>query len=225
MSKNVFEVDNLNLSFKDGVAKRKIFDGAKASFESEKVYAIMGRSGSGKSSFISIISGLIQADESTIKYNDIEISPKDMTEFRKENIALIFQDYNLIEYLSPIQNINLATSIQLNEKLESGFVSYLLELVEISEVNAKKNVAKLSGGEKQRVAIARALSTDSPILLADEPTGNLDEENEKNIIKLFKKIAKESNKIVVIVTHSPEIAKQCDEVYMIEGCEFVSGTL
>ncbi len=216
-----FEISNLDLAFNDGSIERQIFRNANITFESGKVYGVMGRSGSGKSSFISVISGLLKPGQVVLKYNDTEIDYKDMTKFRKDNIAMVFQDYNLIDYLSPVQNINVAASVQAKEKLEADFISYLLDLVGISIVNSKKSVSKLSGGEKQRVAIARALSVDTPIILTDEPTGNLDIENEKVVMELFKKIATDSEKIVIVVTHSQEVAKLCDHVFKIEECEFV----
>ncbi len=219
---NNFEISNLDLAYNDGTVVREIFKSASINFESGKVYGIMGRSGSGKSSFISVISGLLAPNNVSINYNGEEINYKHMTSFRKENIAMVFQDYNLIDYLSPIQNISIASSVQVKEKLEADFISYLLDLVGISIVNSRKAVNKLSGGEKQRVAIARALSADAPIILTDEPTGNLDEENEIVVMNLFKKIAVESNKIIIVVTHSNEVADMCDAVYRIEDRGFVN---
>ncbi|MFV0424971.1 MAG: ABC transporter ATP-binding protein [Bacilli bacterium] len=221
---SVFEIKDLNLSFRDGDIVRQLFENASVKFESGKVYAVMGRSGSGKSSFISVISGLIKANNVCIEYDGKRVDDN-MLKFRKENISMVFQDYNLIDYLSPIQNIHVASTAQLKTKLEKNFIQYLLDLVGINIMNAKKPVSKLSGGEKQRVAIARALSIDCPILLADEPTGNLDVENEVSVMKLFNKIAKESNKIVIIVTHSNDVAKECDVVYRLEDGGFRNVTL
>ncbi len=218
---SVFEIKDLDLSFRDGEIVRQLFNGAHAKFEAGKVYAVMGRSGSGKSTFISVISGLIKANNVCIEYDGNRVD-QNMLKFRKENISMVFQDFNLIDYLSPVQNINVASTAQLKTRLEKNFISYLLDLVGISSINAKKPVSKLSGGEKQRVAIARALSIDCPILLADEPTGNLDVENEDTVIEIFKKVAKESNKIVIIVTHSKEVADQCDEIYRIENGGFIN---
>ncbi len=216
---SVFEIKELDLSFRDGDIIRELFNQATVKFEAGNVYAVMGRSGSGKSSFISVISGLIKANNVCIEYNGNRVD-SNMQAFRKQNISMVFQDYNLIDYLSPVQNINVASTAQLKTKLEKNFISYLLDLVGISEVNSKKSVSKLSGGEKQRVAIARALSIDCPILLADEPTGNLDVENEVAVMDIFKKIAKDSNKIVIIVTHSMDVAEQCDKIFRIDNRGF-----
>lgn len=221
---SVFEIKNLELSFNDGGIVRQLFNNASARFEAGNVYAVMGRSGSGKSSFISVISGLIKANNVCVEFDGNRVDGN-MHAFRKNNISMVFQDYNLIEYLSPIQNINVASTAQLKTRLEKNFVTYLLDLVGISQVNAKKSVSKLSGGEKQRVAVARALSIDCPILLADEPTGNLDVENEIAVMEIFKKVAKESNKIVIIVTHSMDVAKQCDKIYRIENGGFSDVTV
>ncbi len=213
---SVFEISALELSFRDGDIVRQLFDQANVKFESGEIYAIMGRSGSGKSSFISVVSGLIKPNNAVITYDGKNVE-NDMLNFRRENIAMVFQDHNLIEYLSPIQNISMAIEAQKRGKAEKDFIIYLLDLVGITNINAKKSVSKLSGGEKQRVAVARALAVDSPIILADEPTGNLDIENEKVVMDLFKKVAKESNKIVIIVTHSNEVAEQCDHILRIEN--------
>ncbi len=220
-----FEVNNLDLVYDDGSVSREIFNDANIEFESGKVYGIMGRSGSGKSSFISVVSGLLHPNNVSIKYDGNDIPYNHMTKFRKENIAMVFQEYNLIDYLSPVQNISIAASVQIKEKLEQDFVTYLLDLVGISLVNSKKAVSKLSGGEKQRVAIARALSVNTPIILTDEPTGNLDEENEVSVMKLFRKIAEESDKIVIVVTHSKEVAEMCDYVYKINDRGFINVTV
>ncbi len=215
---SVFEINSLELSFRDGDIVRQLFEGTSVKFESGKIYAVMGRSGSGKSSFISVVSGLIKPNNVEIKYDDKNVE-SNMIQFRREKIAMVFQDHNLVEYLSPIQNISMAIEAQTKNKAEKKFILYLLDLVGISSVNASKAVSKLSGGEKQRVAVARALAVDTSIVLADEPTGNLDLENEKIVMELFKKVATESDKIVIIVTHSQEVAEQCDEILKIEGKE------
>ncbi len=218
-----YSISNLNLSYIDGEMRRIIFEDAEASFEEGNLYAIMGRSGSGKSSLLSVLTGLQKADTSEIMFNGEEIVEKNFAQFRRDNVAIIFQNYNLIEYLSPMQNITVALSIRKGSQQNSNdYIGYLLDLVDISEQNIKKKVSKLSGGEKQRVAIARALGVDADIIIADEPTGNLDVENEKKVIELFKKIAREHNKIVVIVTHSAEVAKECDTVIWIKDRKLVA---
>lgn len=217
---NKFEVNNLDLSYSDGNLNRVIFQDANVSFESGKVYAIMGRSGSGKSSFISIISGLLKPNKANISYNGQIIPFDKMLDFRKNNISIVFQDFNLIDYLSPVQNIQVTLNVQSKRKVEKEFINYLLDLVGISPINSRKSVNKLSGGEQQRVAIARALSVELPILLADEPTGNLDVENEAAVLELFKKIAVESDIIVILVTHSTEVSQLCDHTYYIEDLGF-----
>ena len=169
-------------------------------FECGKFYAIIGKSGAGKSTLLSLLAGLDEPDSGL----DEDISKTGYTNHRKNHICLVFQNYNLIDYLTPLENVRLVNS--------KASPSILLDLgLEQSQIN--RSVMKLSGGQQQRVAIARALTSSAPIILADEPTGNLDSDTASEIIDILKARAKERNKCVIVVTHSKEVADAADVVY------------
>ena len=173
--------------------------------------AITGESGSGKSTLLNVISGIDSYEDGEMYINGEETSyysKEDWELYRKEKIGFIFQNYNLIDYLSPIENIRLV-----NKKASEGI---LIELG-LDEKQIRRNVMKLSGGQQQRVAIARALVSEAPIILADEPTGNLDRATAGEIIEMLKKLAKERNKCVIVVTHSKEVADAADVILELSG--------
>lgn len=173
-------------------------------FECGKFYAIIGKSGAGKSTLLSLLAGLDEPDSGEILFEGEDISKTGYTNHRKNHICLVFQNYNLIDYLTPLENVRLVNS--------KASPSILLDLgLEQSQIN--RSVMKLSGGQQQRVAIARALVSSAPIILADEPTGNLDSDTASEIIDILKARAKERNKCVIVVTHSKEVADAADVVY------------
>ena len=147
--------------------------------------------------------GLDSPSDGQILYNGQEIEKTGLSAHRKDNVAFIFQSYNLIDYLTPKENVALTSKLP---------PMPILERVGITEEESKRNILKLSGGQQQRVAIARALASDAKVILADEPTGNLDEDTASEITAILKECAHQMNKCVVIVTHSNELAKQADVV-------------
>ena len=173
-----------------------------------KFYAIIGKSGAGKSTLLSLLAGLDSPDKGYIKVQGKDIAETGYTNHRKSNIALVFQSYNLIDYLSPLENIRLVN--------KNADPQMLLDLG-LSEEEINRNVLKLSGGQQQRVAIARALVSEAPIILADEPTGNLDEDTANEIIALLKKYALEMNKCVIVVTHSYNLTEMADAVLQLKS--------
>ena len=172
-------------------------------FEQGKFYAIIGKSGTGKSTLLSLLAGLDSPDTGQILFKNNNIKEKGHSYHRKNNISLVFQNYNLIDYLTPLENIRLVN--------KNASEDILLELG-LDKSQTRRNVMKLSGGQQQRVAIARALVSEAPIILADEPTGNLDDVTAGEIIDILKKLAMERNKCVIVVTHSKEVAKAADIV-------------
>lgn len=186
---------------------KKILDQASYGFESGKMYAILGPSGSGKTTFLSLLAGLDAPVKGEILYKGKNILEQGLNHHRRENIALVFQSYNLIDYLTPKENVMLGGK---------GKPEELLEAVGIAKEDWNRKVLQLSGGQQQRVAIARALASQAQVLLADEPTGNLDEETAKEVIELLMKTAHERNKCVIIVTHSKAVAEASDEVVLIK---------
>ena len=182
-----------------------------ASFEEGIFYAIVGASGSGKTTFLSLLAGLDRPVSGNILYQGEDIRKKGLNYHRRHHISLVFQNYNLIDYLTAEENVRLGGDKNAEE---------LLGQMGIPREDWKRNVMQLSGGQQQRVAIARALASEARVLLADEPTGNLDESTAGEIIELLKKTAHQMGKCVIVVTHSRQLAEEADEVL-----EISQGTL
>ncbi|WP_195268041.1 ABC transporter ATP-binding protein [Eubacterium sp. 1001713B170207_170306_E7] len=176
--------------------------------ETGKMYAILGPSGSGKTTLLSLAGGLDSPTEGRILFNGKPVEKFGLEKHRKRNISLIFQNYNLIDYMNAAENVRLSAK---------GSPAGLLTSLGLTDEEVKRNVLKLSGGQQQRVAIARALASPAPIILADEPTGNLDRETARDITAILKRSAHESGKCVIIVTHSNAVAKEADIVFKIKN--------
>ena len=170
-------------------------------FEPGKFYSIIGESGAGKSTLLSLLAGLDSPVEGSILFQGDDIRKKGYSYHRMHHISLVFQNYNLIDYLSPLENIRLVNK-------QAG-KDILLELG-LNQDQIKRNVLQLSGGQQQRVAIARSLVSEAPVILADEPTGNLDPKTARDIIDLLRSLAHERGKCVIVVTHSKEVAQASD---------------
>ena len=206
---SVLSLNNISFSYdKTPVIKDVSYD-----FEKGKMYCITGKSGAGKTTLLSLLSGLAKADNGDILYDGNNIKKIDRYKIRSKYIGVIFQSYNLITKYTAIENVVLSMDIagvsKVNKKQKA---LELLSKVGLDENEAKRRVLKLSGGQQQRVAIARALSYDPEIILADEPTGNLDSETQSEIIKIFKHLAEEG-KCVILVSHSKSVANMCDECF------------
>ena len=188
-------------------------------FETGKVYCIMGRSGAGKTTLLSLLSALATPDSGTICYDGKDIRTIDRYTFRSKYIGVIFQSFNLITKFTAMENVMLSMDIAgVKGKSKKERALELLESVGLDEEEANRRVLKLSGGQQQRVAIARALSYDPRIILADEPTGNLDGETQDEIMSIFRSLAEEG-KCVILVSHSPQVAAQCDVTYELKKVE------
>ena len=184
-------------------------------FKKGVMYAILGSSGSGKTTLLSLLAGLDVPVEGTVCVAGEDILQRGLNAHRKDHVSLVFQNYNLIDYLTPVENVKLGGKVDAEE---------LLAQMGIDEAQRKRNVMQLSGGQQQRVAIARALASKAPILLADEPTGNLDEDTANEIISIFQKLAHEQEKCVVVVTHSRELAEQADIVLRLKKGKIADDT-
>lgn len=208
----ILEVKNINYFYQDGDAKRYILKDISCGFERGKFYTILGESGSGKTTFLSLLSALDEPKSGEVFYDSEDIKKIGLESYRRNKVGIIFQSYNLIPYMTGIENVRVAMSITENKLPENQVeVAYnLLDYIGIDKTKADRTVNKLSGGEQQRIAIARSLATNVDVILADEPTGNLDEDMENEIVEIFKKLAHEHNKCVIVVTHSHDIAKQSD---------------
>lgn len=214
----ILEAKDLNYFYQDGEQRRYILKDTSISFEKGKFYTILGQSGSGKTTLLSLLSALDSPHAGTVLFNGEDIKKIGYENYRRNNIGIIFQSYNLIPTFTAVENVLVPMSITENELPEDAkTVAYnLLDYIGIVKSKADRYVNKLSGGEQQRVAIARALATNVELILADEPTGNLDEEMEQEIIDIFKKLAHEHQKCVIVVTHSNEIAEQSDQAFRLQ---------
>ena len=216
----LLETKAVDYYYQDGDQRRYILKETSVSFEKGRFYAILGQSGSGKTTFLSLISALDSPKSGQVLYEGTDIEKIGHENYRRDDISIIFQSYNLIPYLSAVENVLVPMAITKNQLPDNQReVAYnLLDYIGITKEKADRLVNQLSGGEQQRVAIARALATNVDIILADEPTGNLDEEMEQEIIEIFKELAHVHNKCVIVVTHANEIAQQADEVlYLRKG--------
>ncbi|MNM78867.1 putative ABC transporter ATP-binding protein [compost metagenome] len=201
-----------NVSYKYDSTNKTILKGVTAEFDSGKLYAIMGKSGAGKTTLLSLISGLDICTEGTIDYNGNLLSKIDRDKYRAESVGVIFQSYNLLTNATPIENIVLSMNISKVKEINKKKIAYeLLEKVGVDREIADRKILKLSGGEQQRIGIARALAHNPDIIIADEPTGNLDGETEKNIMGILKSLAHDENKCVIVVTHSKKVSTYADE--------------
>ena len=198
---SILEVKGLQYSYEN---KKRVLRGINAQMEQSKMYAILGPSGCGKTTLLSLLGGLDSPSSGQILYQGEDIAKTGLADHRRSHVAFIFQSYNLIDYLTPVENVALTAK---HPPLP------ILEQLGLTAEEAKRNVLKLSGGQQQRVAIARALASDAQVILADEPTGNLDEDTAAEITAILKDSAHKSGKCVVIVTHSNELAKEADVVF------------
>ena len=209
----VLKLENVGYRYSDAKEDEFVFKNINYEFDKGKIYAIKGRSGSGKTTLLSLISGIEKCSLGNIYYKDKNLNNYDLDHYRNTNVGIIFQSYNLIPYYNAIENVVL--SMDINGKIKDNKESIAKDLLlkmGLKESELDRRILKLSGGEQQRVAIARSMSYNPDIILADEPTGNLDKETEEEIMKIFRDLAENDNKCVIIVTHSNNVCKLSDEV-------------
>ena len=198
------ELKNVSYAYEKSKA---VLQNVSAELETGKMYAILGPSGSGKTTLLSLLGGLDVPTQGSVLFDGEDITTKGLEHHRRNHISLIFQSYNLIDYMTPIENVRLTAKLD---------AAPILERLGLEQDEIARNVLKLSGGQQQRVAIARALASDAPVILADEPTGNLDADTADEITAVLKESAHAFGKCVVVVTHSGEAAKQADVVLEIK---------
>ncbi|MBQ9826703.1 MAG: ABC transporter ATP-binding protein [Firmicutes bacterium] len=208
----LLEIKDLCYSYADGDNRKVIYDNASASFESGRFYAITGESGSGKTTLLYIIGGLEKEYGGKVFFKGKTIEEIGLTKYRRDHISMIYQNFNLIPYLSPVENIEVALDITDNDNDKSkDHIIQLLSKLGIDEKAATRRASVLSGGEQQRAAIGRAVATGSEIIIADEPTGNLDAHTAEQVIELFRDLAHNEGKCVIMVTHNERFAEIADE--------------
>lgn len=203
-----------DVSYRYEGAKRDVFNNINIDFEKGKVYGIIGKSGAGKSTLLSLISGLDTCKSGEVLHNDKSLKNIDRDLYRAKDIGVIFQGYNLLLNATAKENILLSMNIS-NSKQEdkNEYIENLLQSVGIDSDKANRKILNLSGGEQQRIGIARALSHNPDIIIADEPTGNLDNETEEKIMDILVSLAHKHNKCVIIVTHSKKVCSYLDEIW------------
>lgn len=210
---DILRLENINYSYIDGGYERIILNDLSYEFEEGKFYTILGPSGSGKTTLLSIVAGLDTPKSGEIYFDGKNIKEIGLHNYRRNSIAIVFQQYNLISYLTALENVLLAMS-ETDNKLpaDKKNVAYnLLERFGIVNTKADRLVNQLSGGEQQRVSIARALASNVNLIFADEPTGNLDTATEKEIINIFKQLAHDFGKTIIVVTHSDSVSSMSDQ--------------
>jgi putative ABC transport system ATP-binding protein len=207
----LLDIKDVFFTYPDGDSVRTILDYVNVTFEKGNLYAIVGSSGSGKTTFLTLIAGLDTAQEGSITFKGKDISEIGLWEYRRNHVGMVFQSYNLIPYMTGLENVLVAMGISGKTHMKDSAYE-LLDSIGIEKNKANRNVRRLSGGEQQRIAIARAMANQPDIIVADEPTGNLDGETEDTIIGLFRQLASEKDKCVIVVTHSEKVAKQADVI-------------
>lgn len=206
---SVLTLENINFSY----GKTAVLNDVSFDFEKGKMYCITGKSGAGKTTLLSILSGLAAPQSGKISYNGENIAKIDKYKFRSKYMGVIFQSFNLITKFTAVENVMLSMDIAgVKDNNKRGKALELLHSVGLDDDEANRRVLMLSGGQQQLVAIARAISYNPDIILADEPTGNLDTETQDEIMEIFARLRSEG-KCVIIVSHSPDVAKKCDVNY------------
>ncbi|MBE6579084.1 MAG: ABC transporter ATP-binding protein [Ruminococcaceae bacterium] len=208
---SILEVQNLCYDYVQRFGITHVLKGVSGVFESGKLYALTGRSGSGKSTLLSLLAGFDRPKEGKITLDGEDISAVNPSLYRKEKVGVIFQAYNLIPHLTVVENVMLGYGEGNDRRVFKA--QEALFAVGLEESHFRKKPSRLSGGEQQRVAIARALISPASVILADEPTGNLDDENSRRVAALLQDLAHRAGKCVIVVTHSRELAAEADVQY------------
>lgn len=216
---NKIELNKIVKKYRKNDKEITILKNISYKFNAGNVYIIMGDSGAGKTTLINTIVGLVNLDSGTIKIDNEELNSKeDYSKIRNEKIGMVFQSYLLNENMNAIENVMLPLLLKNNLKTSKVRATELLKKIGLED-RYNHYPKELSGGEQQRVAIARALANDPDIIIADEPTGNLDKKNEKSIFEQFVKLAKEDNKCIIVVSHNEQIKEYADKVLILKDGE------
>lgn len=211
---NLVEVSNVSYSYQSQYQTVKAVKNVSLELEQGKVYAIIGKSGSGKSTLLSLMAGLTLPEEGDIIYNGDSVKDLKLEEYRRDKASVIYQTFNLFPLMTVIENVIFPLELKGMKHADAiSIAKKHIDSVGLEEKHYRRLPNMLSGGERQRVAIARALATGSKLMLADEPTGNLDVANGDLVVNLLIDLAHNDNLAVVIVTHDLSIAKKADVVF------------
>ncbi|MGX1191956.1 putative ABC transport system ATP-binding protein [Metabacillus sp. SLBN-84] len=226
---NLLQFENVSYWYHHENKKHVILNNISIAFNKGSFYTIVGPSGSGKTTFLALASALDLPKEGSVLYEGKALKKIGLANFRNKHVSIVFQSYNLLPYMTALQNVTTAMEITgSKQKDKKAFALEMLTKVGISEKQARQKVLTLSGGQQQRVSIARALSCESDLIIADEPTGNLDEDTAKDIVRLFQSLAHDENKCIIVVTHDPSIAEISDVTVKLSKGSFTvkeNGTL
>ena len=220
----ILETKNLKKIYGSGENEAHALDGVSISVEEGEFVAIVGTSGSGKSTLLNMLGGLDRPTSGSVVVRGKELmlmKDEQLTIFRRRNVGFVFQNYNLLPILNVYENIVYPIEID-GSKVDKEFVKQIIHNLGL-ERKLKNMPNNLSGGQQQRVAIARALATKPAIILADEPTGNLDSKTSMDVILLMQSISREFNQTILMITHNEEIAQMADRIIRIEDGKIVSG--
>ena len=219
---SVFELRDVKYIYQSQYQSVEALKGISCAFESGRVYAVMGPSGSGKTTLLSLMAGLDVPTEGSVFCEGISTDDIDLEQYRRERVAVIYQDFRLFPLLTAAENVMYPMELRGMRAIDAkNRAAELIEKVGLPETVLDRFPAMLSGGEQQRVAIARALGMDTKVILADEPTGNLDSENSEKIYGILESLAHEDGYCVIIVTHDEELGKRVDEVFHLHDGELV----
>ena len=225
-NKILLSIKNASYQYNDAEKGEYALKNVSFDFEKGKIYAIRGRSGTGKTTLLSLISGLERCTEGDIIFDGKNLKDVNLDYYRSHDIGIVFQSYNLLPFMTASENIILsmdASGLKVPNKRTTALE--LMKSIGLKESYANRKVLRLSGGEQQRVAIARSLSYDPKMIVADEPTGNLDKQTEEEILDIFKNLAHKEGKCVIIVTHSANVCDQADVVYDLKKVKNTTNTI
>jgi len=212
---NILKVEDLSFSYDNS---KYVLKDINLEFNTGTTYGVFGKSGAGKTTLLSLLAGLEKCKEGSILFKNKNLNKLNRDNYRCNEIGVIFQSYNLLPHLTALENVILSMDISNVKVKDKKTKAYqLLKKVGLDESKADRKILTLSGGEQQRVSIARALSYDSEVILADEPTGNLDKETEEEILDLLNNLAHKENKCVIIISHSTRVKETADTVYYLVG--------
>ena len=215
-------VNDVFYEYRNAYQTVKAVNGVSCQFEQGKVYAITGASGSGKTTLLSLLAGLDLPTKGTIELDGVSTKKLRRNQYRLNHVSVIYQNYNLFYHLTVLENAAYPLYIRhIPRRKANAIAKEMLLKVGLTEDQFRRMPNMLSGGEQQRVAIARTLVSGNEIVLADEPTGNLDSENSKNIVEILKQLAHEENRCVIIVTHDPAVAEQADVVLQMKDGSWI----
>lgn len=216
----IIRAEQVSYSYQTKYQTIQAVKGVTQDFETGTLYAITGESGSGKSTFLSLLAGLALPQEGRIMVDGKDLSEMDRDRYRRQYTSVVYQSFHLFPLLNAVENVMFPLELRkINRQDAEKRAKEYIDKVGLTEKNYRQFPQMMSGGEQQRVAIARAMASGGRILLADEPTGNLDTENEQNIVGLLQRLAHERDYTVIVITHNPAVAGQADVVLtMLDGC-------